>query len=97
MTGFSEIRFFPLAVCILISSFLYMVICIVVYRIKREKLMVEKRVENLPHREQQQNIKKDVKKKGLQLILITHGNGLTKKSLKIKILQHYLEVDLTQE
>ena len=63
MTGFSEIRFFPLAVCILISSFLYMVICIVVYRIKREKLMVEKRVENLPHREQQQNIKKDVKKK----------------------------------
>ena len=35
MTGFSEIRFFPLAVCILISSFLYMVICIVVYRIKQ--------------------------------------------------------------
>ncbi len=63
MTGFSEIRFFPLAVCILISSFLYMIICIVAYRIKREKLMVEKRVENLPHREQQQNIKKDVKKK----------------------------------
>ena len=63
MTGFSEIRFFPLDVSNMISSFKYMVICIVVYRIKREKLMVEKRVENLPHREQQQNIKKDVKKR----------------------------------
>ncbi|MDD6236050.1 MAG: type II secretion system F family protein [Clostridiales bacterium] len=63
MTGFSEIRLFPLAICILISSFLYMIICIVIYRIKREKLLVAKRVENLPNREKPRNIKKAAKEK----------------------------------